>query len=156
MSCNVTKAEGLIRWSMTRLSWPCTFWESPFLQLDRVGREHLVLDLSCRKKGDSYFVVTDRWQKFSDLEMTRSNIDFLEGCCDEFLVHGVDVEGKRLGINEDLVQLLGERVRIPVTYAGGARTLVRKSCSWILVDQIMKICQSSLAVLKPPFITTKT
>ena len=94
------------------------------LQLDLVGREHLVLDLSCRKKGDSYYVVTDRWQKFSDLEITKENIRFLEGCCAEFLVHGVDVEGKQLGIDEELVSLLGRLVSIPVTYAGGARTLV--------------------------------
>ena len=97
------------------------------MQLDLVGRERLVLDLSCRKKGDAYFVVTDRWQKFSDLELTQDNINFLEGCCDEFLVHGVDVEGKQLGIDEELVSLLGDRVTIPVTYAGGARTLVRHS-----------------------------
>lgn len=91
--------------------------------VDLVGREHLVLDLSCRKKGDHYHVVTDRWQKFSDLQLSQGTLDRLAASCDEFLVHGVDVEGKQLGIDEDLVSLLGKWSPIPVTYAGGARTL---------------------------------
>ena len=31
-----------------------------------VGKEHLVLDLSCRKRADSYYIVTDRWQNFTE------------------------------------------------------------------------------------------
>lgn len=91
--------------------------------VDLVGKEHLVLDLSCRKKGDHYFVVTDRWQKFSDLRLSEATLDSLASSCDEFLVHGVDVEGMQLGIDEELVDLLGRWSPIPVTYAGGARTL---------------------------------
>jgi len=45
--------------------------------------------------------------------------------CAEFLVHGVDVEGKQLGVDEELVRLLGAASPLPVTYAGGVRTLVR-------------------------------
>ena len=45
--------------------------------------------------------------------------------CSEFLVHGVDVEGKQLGIDEELVELLGRAAPLPVTYAGGVRSLVR-------------------------------
>ena len=88
-----------------------------------VGKERLVLDLSCRKREGKYFVVTDRWQKFTDFEVNAVNIKELAMCCDEFLVHGVDVEGLRAGIQEDLVALLGEVSPIPVTYAGGARDL---------------------------------
>jgi len=83
-----------------------------------VGKEHLVLDLSCRKKGDDYYVVTDRWQKFTDMILNMQHIDELSSYCDEFLIHAVDVEGKANGIEKDIVKMLGD-VKIPVTYAGG-------------------------------------
>jgi phosphoribosylformimino-5-aminoimidazole carboxamide ribotide isomerase len=44
------------------------------------------------------------------------NLAALAQYCTEFLVHGVDVEGKRCGIEETLVTLLGEHSPIPVTY----------------------------------------
>lgn len=84
-----------------------------------VGKEKLVLDLSCRKKGQSYYIVTDRWQKYTDVCLNAETLQELAGFCDEFLVHGVDVEGKAGGIEEDLVELLGENVLVPATYAGG-------------------------------------
>lgn len=84
-----------------------------------VGKEHLVLDLSCRKKGNSYFIVTDRWQKFTDVSLTTDTLEELSGYCDEFLVHAVDVEGKASGPETELVKLLGGWNGIPVTYAGG-------------------------------------
>ena len=83
------------------------------------GKEHLVLDLSCRKKGEDYYIVTDRWQKFTDVVLTPSVLDELADHCVEFLVHAVDVEGKASGIERELVELLGSWNRIPVTYAGG-------------------------------------
>lgn len=70
-----------------------------------------------------YYVVTDRWQKFTDFEISKENLELLSNYCAEFLVHGVDVEGMRVGIIEDLVKKLGEWSPIPVTYAGGARSL---------------------------------
>lgn len=84
-----------------------------------VGKEHLVLDLSCRKRDGRYYVVTDRWQKFTDVELSERTIAELSGCCDELLVHAVDVEGKASGIEAELVQMLGKCCPIPVTYAGG-------------------------------------
>ncbi|XP_010321317.1 1-(5-phosphoribosyl)-5-[(5-phosphoribosylamino)methylideneamino] imidazole-4-carboxamide isomerase, chloroplastic isoform X2 [Solanum lycopersicum] len=84
-----------------------------------VGRKRLVLDLSCRKKEGEYVIVTDRWQKFSDVHLNEKVLNFLAEYADEFLVHGVDVEGKKLGIDEELVALLGKYSPIPVTYAGG-------------------------------------
>jgi phosphoribosylformimino-5-aminoimidazole carboxamide ribotide isomerase len=105
------------------------------LRLDRLDslrnaatKERLVLDLSCRRKpvdgpdGD-FYVVTDRWQTFTDYPVTAKTIIELAEYCDEFLVHGVDVEGKQCGILEDLVELLGSHSPIPVTYAGGVRNL---------------------------------
>lgn len=83
------------------------------------GKEHLVLDLSCRKKDERYYIVTDRWQKFTELELSANVLRQLSAYCDEFLVHAVDVEGKASGIETELVELLGEFSEIPVTYAGG-------------------------------------
>lgn len=86
---------------------------------EAVGRRHIVLDLSCRKKDDGYYIVTDRWQKFTKEKITEDLLGHLADYCDEFLVHAVDVEGMAQGIEEDLVRLLGEWNRIPITYAGG-------------------------------------
>ena len=87
--------------------------------VDAVGKSHLVLDLSCRKKDDSYYIVTDRWQKFTDEVITEELLDELSQYCDEFLIHAVDVEGKAGGIEKELVSLLGNWGKIPLTYAGG-------------------------------------
>lgn len=84
-----------------------------------VGKEHLVLDLSCRKKDGAYYIVTDRWKKFTEERVTVELLDRLYQYADEFLIHAVDVEGKASGIERELVELLGSWNRIPVTYAGG-------------------------------------
>lgn len=84
-----------------------------------VGKEHIVLDLSCMKKGDEYVVVTDRWQKFTKEEVTLELLEELSGYADEFLIHAADVEGKQCGIERDLVSLLGRWDGISITYAGG-------------------------------------
>ncbi|KAI6696438.1 hypothetical protein NL676_016557 [Syzygium grande] len=88
-----------------------------------VGKDRLVLDLSCRKKEGKYAIVTDRWQKFTDMYLDEKILKFLASYADEFLVHGVDVEGKKLGIDEELVALLGKYSLIPVTYAGGVTVM---------------------------------
>lgn len=84
-----------------------------------IGKEKLVLDLSCRKKDEKYYIVTDRWQKFTQVELNHQLLDHLSSFCDEFLIHGVDAEGKSAGIEKNLVTLLGEWDGIPITYAGG-------------------------------------
>ena len=115
-----------------------------------VGREHLVLDLSCRRKtagkpkadkdgagsvnngsdsarskasaeygSDGYYIVTDRWQKFTDVRLDTETLEMFRDYTDEFLVHAVDVEGKAKGIEEDVAELLGSWGRLPITYAGG-------------------------------------
>lgn len=88
-----------------------------------VGKERLVLDLSCRKRYDAYYVVTNRWQRFTELTIEQETLEELANYCAEFLVHGVDVEGTRVGIEEPLVEMLGQWSPIPVTYAGGAKSL---------------------------------
>lgn len=88
-----------------------------------LGKEKIVIDLSCRKKEDGYYIVTDRWQKFTDVKLTGAVLDEIADYCDEYLVHGVDVEGKAAGIDEELAQLLGRFDKIPVTYAGGIASL---------------------------------
>lgn len=84
-----------------------------------VGKEKIVLDLSCRKKNDCYYIVTDRWQKFTDVALNLESLSELETYCDEFLIHAVDVEGKSSGIEEDLVKILGNYDGNQITYAGG-------------------------------------
>lgn len=84
-----------------------------------VGKERLVLDLSCRKRDGEYYVVTDRWQKFTDLKLSPKVLDKLSSYCDEFLIHAVDVEGKADGVEEPLAEMLGKWGKMPVTYAGG-------------------------------------
>ncbi len=84
-----------------------------------VGKEHLVLDLSCRKREDGYYIVTDRWQNFTEEKMEEPLLEKLSGYADEFLVHAVDVEGKARGIERELATLLGDWGKIPITYAGG-------------------------------------
>lgn len=88
-----------------------------------VGKERLVLDLSCRKKGSEFWIVTDRWQKFTNEIINPETLNQLADYCDEFLVHGVDVEGKMEGIQEELITLLGKYSPIPVTYAGGVKAI---------------------------------
>lgn len=90
---------------------------------EAVGKERLVLDLSCRRKGGRYYIVTDRWQKFTRVQVTKEVLTELSAWCSEFLVHAVDVEGKASGIEEELAVLLGEWQGIPVTYAGGVGSM---------------------------------
>ena len=88
-----------------------------------VGKEHLVLDLSCRKKDGAYYIVTDRWQKFTEERVTVELLNRLYQYADEFLIHAVDVEGKARGIEQDLVKNLGGYTGNPVTYAGGVHSM---------------------------------
>ena len=87
------------------------------------GKDRLVLDLSCRWKDDGYYVVTDRWQNFTRLRISREVLVELGDSCDEFLVHAVDVEGKCMGVDERLIELLAACATIPTTYAGGVGTM---------------------------------
>lgn len=86
-----------------------------------VGRQRLVLDLSCRRRGDSYLIVTDRWQKFTKVAISEQVLAELARSCDEFLIHAADVEGKCAGVEADLLDMLGRWSPIPTTYAGGIR-----------------------------------
>jgi len=88
-----------------------------------VGSEHLVLDVSVRKKDDEYYVVTDRWQKFTDTVLSEKLLTDLSSYCDEFLIHAVDVEGKSAGIDENVIRILAGCSKNKVTYAGGISSL---------------------------------
>ncbi len=87
--------------------------------VEAVGPEHIVLDLSCKKYKDGYYVMTDRWQNKTETKLTIETMEELSVYCDEFLIHAVDVEGKAQGIEEQLVSMLGQFTMRPVTYAGG-------------------------------------
>jgi phosphoribosylformimino-5-aminoimidazole carboxamide ribotide isomerase len=109
-----------------------TSWVFRNGQLDRdrlaqlvaaIGKSRLVLDLSCRRRGAEYYVVTDRWQKLMDLSISPETLSGLAGSCAEFLVHAADIEGQCRGIDQELVARLGRWSPIPTTYAGGANSL---------------------------------
>lgn len=84
-----------------------------------VGKERLVLDLSCREREGTFYIVTDRWQRFTEVPLNLETMEFFSEWCAEFLVHAADVEGKREGVQRQVVSLLGEWGKLPVTYAGG-------------------------------------
>lgn len=96
-------------------------------RLDKIrrenGAERLVLDLSCCRTQDRWYVVTDRWQTVTSTELNIENLLELSNHCDEFLIHAIDMEGLQSGIDDDLVMLLGQVCTVAVTYAGGARSL---------------------------------
>lgn len=94
-----------------------------------IGREHLVLDLSCRFAGDDYYIVTNRWQMLTKVRMNLNTLEYLAEYCDEFLIHAVDVEGKANGVEKEVVRRLGERRILPVTYAGGVHSV--EDIDWI-------------------------
>lgn len=98
-------------------------WDNLEKMEQETGKERLVLDLSCRKKGEQYFVVTDRWQNFTEVPVTLNLLEELGKHCAEFLVHGVDVEGKARGIERELVRILSSYSGCPITYAGGVGSL---------------------------------
>ena len=87
--------------------------------VNTVGKEHVVLDLSCCKIEGEYRIMTDRWQKASNVILNHETLNYFKDYCDEFLIHAVDVEGKNGGIEEELVMMLGDWAKIPMTYAGG-------------------------------------
>ena len=88
-----------------------------------VGKEHIVLDLSCKAQDNKYFIVTDRWQKMTDVDLSAETLDTLSEYCDEILVHAADVEGKQNGIEENVAAILGDWAKLPITYAGGVHSI---------------------------------
>ena len=91
--------------------------------VELVGKEHIVLDLSCRKKDGKWYVMTERWTTWSEFEVNQASISMLEAYCDEFLIHAVDVEGKKGGMQLDLIEDIAAWTTIPTTYAGGVRSM---------------------------------
>ncbi|KAI0638253.1 Phosphoribosylformimino-5-aminoimidazole carboxamide ribotide isomerase [Trametes polyzona] len=88
-----------------------------------VGKDRLVVDVSCRRRGDRWLVAMNKWQTITDMEVCKESLDLLAHYCSEFLIHAADVEGLCQGIDEELVAKLGEWVTIPTTYAGGAKSV---------------------------------
>jgi phosphoribosylformimino-5-aminoimidazole carboxamide ribotide isomerase len=88
-----------------------------------IGKKRLVIDLSCRKRDGMYYVVTDRWQKFTSMTIEKDAMNALSRYCDEFLVHAADIEGRRNGVDSELIELLAKNSPLPVTYAGGVRSM---------------------------------
>lgn len=98
-------------------------WTNLDKLVNAVGEKHIVLDLSCRKKDGNYYIVTNRWQTFTNVKINKEVLEKFAKYCDEFLIHGVDVEGKSSGVELELVKLLSHWSGIPITYAGGIGSL---------------------------------
>ncbi|KAM0788099.1 hypothetical protein ACM66B_001268 [Microbotryomycetes sp. NB124-2] len=90
---------------------------------EQVGKHRLVVDVSCRRRGDKWIVAMNRWQDLTDMEVNEESLALLADYASEFLIHAADVEGLCQGIDEQLVEKLGEWCRIPATYAGGAKSV---------------------------------
>lgn len=88
-----------------------------------VGKDRLVIDLSCRKSATGWTVAMNRWQTPTEMQVTHQTLDRLAPHCAEFLIHAADVEGLCRGIDADLVSLLGSWGKLPITYAGGAASM---------------------------------
>ncbi|KAH0587565.1 Enzyme that catalyzes the fourth step in the histidine pathway [Termitomyces sp. 'cryptogamus'] len=88
-----------------------------------VGKDRLVVDVSCRRRGEKWLVAMNKWQDITDMEVSEESLHELSQYCSEFLIHAADVEGLCQGIDEELVKKLGQWVRIPTTYAGGAKDI---------------------------------
>ena len=98
-------------------------WERLGELVKAIGKEKLVVDLSCRKRGEDYFVVIDRWQKFTEIVVNEETLKKCSEFCAEFLIHAVDMEGLSRGIDRELVEKLGQWTPVPATYAGGANSV---------------------------------
>jgi len=98
-------------------------WQRLLELVKAIGRDKLVLDLSCRWRGENYFVMADHWQTFTELIVNQETLRNLSAYCAEFLIHAVDVEGLCAGIDRKLVANLGKWTPLPLTYAGGANSI---------------------------------
>lgn len=123
---NLTNAEMFLDFGASHVIVTSFVFRDGMVDFDRlkqlkelIGKEHLVLDLSCGYYGDDYYIVTDRWQNVTKERLNGETLQHLSEYCDEFLVHAVDVEGKSSGIEKKVIEILGNNYVLPVTYAGG-------------------------------------
>ncbi|HSQ41598.1 MAG TPA: phosphoribosylformimino-5-aminoimidazole carboxamide ribotide isomerase [Fibrobacteraceae bacterium] len=115
--------------------------------VSRIGRERLVLDLSCRRTSHGWNIATQRWQVVTEVQIQPKTLDLLSTYCAEFLIHAADVEGRQAGMDEDLIRFLAEHSPIPVTYAGGARNLEDlEHCAQISEDKVDLTIGSALDI----------
>lgn len=98
-------------------------WERVREMRDAVGKSNLVLDLSCRYVGNEYAVCTNRWQNTTDVALNEKSLEEFAEYADEILIHAVDVEGKKAGMDIQLLRLLATSNKVPITYAGGIRSM---------------------------------
>jgi len=90
---------------------------------EEIGKEKVVVDLSCRKTHTGWTVAMNRWQTLTNMDVTHENLDLLAQYCDEYLVHAADVEGLCQGVDETLCKYMGDWGKIPMTYAGGVASM---------------------------------
>lgn len=101
---------------------------------DRLSRNRLVVDLSCRRVGDGWVVAMNRWQTLTSFALNEENLALIAASCSELLIHAADVEGLCRGIDEELVAALGKWSPIPCVYAGGGKGIE----DLMLVDRLSR------------------
>lgn len=100
------------------------FREDRLKELEReVGREHIVVDLSCRRTKSGWTVAMNRWQTLTSIDVTHATLDALAEWSGEYLIHAADVEGLCGGVDVELVDVLGAWAGVPMTYAGGVASM---------------------------------
>lgn len=100
------------------------FVESRLKELEKeIGRDNIVVDLSCRRAEGGWTVAMDRWQTLTNIDVTHATLDAIAEWSGEYLIHAADVEGLCQGVDEELIQLLGDWAGVPMTYAGGVANM---------------------------------
>lgn len=90
---------------------------------NEIGRERIVVDLSCRRTKHGWTVAMNRWQTLTSMHVTHDTLDMISQYCSELLIHAVDVEGLCNGVDRELISLLSSWGKMPITYAGGVATM---------------------------------
>lgn len=100
------------------------FLEKNLRALCRIlGKERIVVDLSSSPQSSGWRVASNRWQTLTNLELTHETLDTLAEWTSQYLIHATAQEGLCQGVDQRLIEHLAHWAKIPITYAGGIRSL---------------------------------
>ncbi len=124
---NASNALKWLQWGAGKIIFSSFIFAPPLSELLKrlnelqaiLKKDQMVIDLSCVKKKGKYFVAGKQWSGTTDLEINRENLNLLGRFAQEFLVHSVDLEGKKQGIDLNLIKILAEESPINCVYGGG-------------------------------------
>ena len=90
---------------------------------DLIGKDKIILDLSCRLVEGRFRAMTNKWNTVTNLIVDEKKIDELSTHCAEFLIHAVEIEGTGSGPDWELLNMLARCESSIITYAGGISSL---------------------------------